>query len=63
MPIDPQQVTEERKAERESKTSDWRQVTALEQIADTLECMRVELAALAQAVAMVSPRSSGTPAE
>jgi hypothetical protein len=62
MPTDPRKVTEERKSERESKTSDWRQVSALEQIADTLECIRAELATLTQAVADAPPRNSDSSA-
>jgi hypothetical protein len=58
MPTDPVEVSELRKAEREAQTSDWRQISALEQIADSLECIRTELANLSSALARVSERKA-----
>lgn len=49
MPTDPRKIAELRRSEREKQTIEWRQVAALEQIADTLECIRIELVSLGHA--------------
>ena len=58
MSTDPLKVAEVRKIEREAQTSDWRQISALEQIADSLECIRLELAKLSHALEAASERKS-----
>ncbi len=50
MHADPKDVHEARKAERENLLPQERQRHALEQIADTLESIRAELARLTEAV-------------
>ena len=50
MPTDPRKIAELRKPEREKQTIESRQVAALEQIADTLERIRIELVSLGHAL-------------
>ena len=50
MPTDPRKIAELRKPEREKQTIVSRQVAALEQIADALECIRIELVSLDHAL-------------
>ena len=57
MPIDTRKIAELRKPEREKQTTESRQVAALEQIADTLECIRIELASLGHALSDSRRRS------
>jgi hypothetical protein len=57
MPTDPRKIAELRKPEREKQTMESRQVAALEQIADTLECIRIELVSLGHALTDARRRS------
>lgn len=57
MAYDPNKVTEARKAGRERTSGpEWRQIVALEQIADTLEAMRIDFAALGQVLGVAQTR-------
>jgi hypothetical protein len=57
MPIDARKIAELRKPEREKQTIESRQVAALEQIADALECIRIELVSLGHALSDARRRS------
>lgn len=56
-PTDPRNIAELRKPEREKQTIELRKVVALEHIADTLECIRIELVSLGHALSDARRRS------
>ena len=60
MLADPHKITAARAAQRQGKNAEVRQILALEQIADTLECIRIELGGLSGAVRQQS-RPPGSP--
>jgi hypothetical protein len=60
MLADPYKVTAARAPQRQGKNADVRQILALEQIADTLECIRIELAGLSGSMRQKS-RPPGSP--
>jgi len=60
MLADPHKVTAARAPQRQGKNAEVRQILALEQIADALECIRIELGGLSGAVRQQS-RPPGNP--
>ena len=60
MLADPHKITAARAPQRQGKTAEVRQILALEQIADALECIRIEPGGLSGAVRQQS-RPAGSP--
>lgn len=46
MMVTPDQVAEKKKEQRENMDAEDRRITALEEIADTMECVRIHLAGI-----------------
>ena len=61
MLADPHKVTAARAPQRQGKNAEVRQILALEQIADALECIRIELSGLSGAVRQQSRPPPGNP--
>jgi hypothetical protein len=61
MLADPQKVTAARASQRQGKNAEVRQILALEQIADALECIRIELAGLSGSIGRQQSRPPGSP--
>lgn len=61
MVTSPQKITEARKERREKLTPEQRQLAALEEIADTLEALRIDAAGAIQVLTAPSRQSGYTP--